>query len=97
MHDRFGAGQVVKIEPDRVVVLFGHAGYRVIDLKAAEGFLHPGGPKLILVKPLTYMNLSGGPVSALAQFYKVPPAQIIAVHDELDIPYGQLRMKIGGG
>ena len=43
----------------------------------------------MLAKPLTYMNLSGGPVTALAQFYKVPPEQIIAVHDELDLPYGQ--------
>ena len=46
---------------------------------------------------MTYMNLSGGPVAALSQFYKVPPEQIVAVHDELDIPYGQLRVKCGGG
>ena len=39
----------------------------------------------MLVKPLTYMNLSGGPVAALAQFYKVPAEQVIAVHDELDL------------
>lgn len=63
----------------------------------AEGRLGPGGPKLVLVKPLTYMNLSGGPVAALARFYKVPPAQVVAVHDELDIGYGQLRLKCGGG
>ncbi|WP_329104547.1 aminoacyl-tRNA hydrolase [Micromonospora sp. NBC_01699] len=63
----------------------------------AEGRLGFGGPKLVLAKPLTYMNLSGGPVAALAQFYKVPAAQVIAVHDELDIPYGQVRVKIGGG
>jgi PTH1 family peptidyl-tRNA hydrolase len=54
-------------------------------------------PQLVLVKPLTYMNLSGGPVTALSNFYKVPSAQIIAVHDELDIPYGQLRLKVSGG
>jgi len=65
--------------------------------EVAEGRLGLGGPKLVLVKPLTYMNLSGGPVVALAQFYKVPPGQIVAVHDELDIPYGQVRAKIGGG
>jgi PTH1 family peptidyl-tRNA hydrolase len=63
----------------------------------AEGRLGFQGPKLVLAKPLTYMNLSGGPVAALAQFYKVPPGQVIAVHDELDLPYGQLRMKCGGG
>ncbi len=54
-------------------------------------------PRLVLVKPMTYMNLSGGPVAALRQFYKVPLAQVVAVHDELDIPYGQLRLKLGGG
>jgi peptidyl-tRNA hydrolase, PTH1 family len=65
--------------------------------EVAEGRLGLGGPKLVLTKPLTYMNLSGGPVAALAQFYKVPPDRVIAVHDELDIPYGQLRVKCGGG
>jgi len=43
------------------------------------------------------MNESGGAVSTLAKFYKVPPERIIAVHDELDIPYGALRIKLGGG
>ncbi|MEU5785614.1 aminoacyl-tRNA hydrolase [Micromonospora lupini] len=65
--------------------------------EVAEGRLGFGGPKLVLVKPLTYMNLSGGPVAALSQFYKVPPAQVIAVHDELDIGFGQVRVKFGGG
>jgi len=54
-------------------------------------------PQLVLAKPLTYMNLSGGPVTALSTFYKVPADQIIAIHDELDIPYGQLRLKVSGG
>ncbi|MFI6822690.1 aminoacyl-tRNA hydrolase [Micromonospora sp. NPDC050187] len=65
--------------------------------EVAEGRLGFGGPRLVLAKPLTYMNLSGGPVTALAQFYKIPPAQVVAVHDELDIGYGQLRVKCGGG
>ena len=56
-----------------------------------------GGPRLVLVKPLTYMNLSGAPVVALSQFFKVPLANIIAVHDELDLPFGQVRAKLGGG
>ena len=43
------------------------------------------------------MNESGGPVSTLAKFYKVPVERIIAVHDELDIPFGALRVKLGGG
>jgi peptidyl-tRNA hydrolase, PTH1 family len=54
-------------------------------------------PALVLVKPMTYMNLSGGPVAALANFYKVPTEQIIAVYDELDLPFGTLRAKFGGG
>ena len=53
----------------------------------AEGRLGFGGPKLVLVKPLTYMNLSGGPVTQLAQFFKVPLENIVAVHDELDVPF----------
>ncbi|GLY26483.1 aminoacyl-tRNA hydrolase [Micromonospora sp. NBRC 101691] len=65
--------------------------------EVAEGRLGFGGPRLVLAKPLTYMNLSGGPVAALTQFYKIPPGQVVAVHDELDIGYGQLRVKCGGG
>ncbi|MGC9667978.1 aminoacyl-tRNA hydrolase [Planosporangium sp. 12N6] len=72
---------------------------RRVVAETAEGRLGVGvdAPRLVLVKPLTYMNLSGGPVAGLAQFYKVPVDRIVAVHDELDIPYGQLRLKIGGG
>ncbi|MEU7750998.1 aminoacyl-tRNA hydrolase [Micromonospora sp. NPDC049171] len=65
--------------------------------EVGEARLGFGGPKLVLAKPLTYMNLSGGPVAALAQFYKVPATQVIAVHDELDIGFGQVRVKFGGG
>ena len=52
---------------------------------------------LWLLKPDTYMNLSGKSVSALAQFYKIQPEEILVVHDELDIPCGQIRFKLGGG
>jgi PTH1 family peptidyl-tRNA hydrolase len=79
----------------RVGARFGRARKAVAEV--AEGRLTLGGPRLVLVKPLTYMNLSGGPVAALAQFYKIPVAQIVAVHDELDLPYGQVRAKVGGG
>ena len=65
--------------------------------EVAEGRLGFGGPKLILVKPLTFMNLSGAPVVALAQFFKVPVENVVAVHDELDVPFGQVRVKRGGG
>lgn len=73
------------------------ARHRRAVAEVAEGRLGFGGPKLILARPLTYMNLSGGPVAALTQFYKVPPGQVIAVHDELDIAYGLVRVKCGGG
>jgi len=73
------------------------AKHRRAVARVAEGRLGLGGPKLILAEPMTYMNLSGAPVASLSQFYKVPPEQIVAVHDELDIPYGQLRVKCGGG
>jgi len=63
----------------------------------AEGRLGFGGPKLILAKPLTYMNLSGGPVAQLAQFFKVPLENVVAVHDDLDLAFGEIRAKRGGG
>jgi peptidyl-tRNA hydrolase, PTH1 family len=61
----------------------------------AEGRL--AGIPVTLAKPRTYMNLSGGPVAALSAFYKVPAGQIVVVHDELDIPFGSVRLKLGGG
>lgn len=63
----------------------------------ATGRLSPGGPRVILAKPATYMNVSGRPTAALAQFYSVDPEAIVAVHDELDIPFDTLKLKIGGG
>ncbi|MGW0431549.1 aminoacyl-tRNA hydrolase [Micromonospora sp. NPDC003197] len=86
---------VAELLAGRIGAKFGR--HRRAVAEVAEGRLGLGGPKLVLVKPLTYMNLSGGPVAALAQFFKVPPTQVIAVHDELDIDYGQLRAKSGGG
>ncbi|MEV1329079.1 aminoacyl-tRNA hydrolase [Micromonospora costi] len=86
---------VVDLLAQRVGAKFGR--HRRAVAEVAEGRLGFGGPRLVLVKPLTYMNLSGGPVAALSQFYKVAPGQVVAVHDELDIGYGQLRVKCGGG
>ncbi|MBS43839.1 MAG: aminoacyl-tRNA hydrolase [Nocardioides sp.] len=65
-----------------------------------EGRLAPPGapaPRVVLAKPRSYMNELGGPVKALATFYKVPPARVVAIHDELDIAFGTLRVKLGGG
>ncbi|MDT0302272.1 aminoacyl-tRNA hydrolase [Streptomonospora wellingtoniae] len=55
------------------------------------------GVPAVLAKPRTYMNLSGGPVAALSRFYKVPPERVLVIHDELDVPFGALRLKRGGG
>lgn len=88
---------VVDLLAKRLGAKFGRHNRAMADVAEARLGLGGEAPKLILAKPLTYMNLSGGPVAALAQFYKIPPAQVIAVHDELDIPYGQLRLKLGGG
>ncbi|MEV0123440.1 aminoacyl-tRNA hydrolase [Streptomyces sp. NPDC050703] len=68
--------------------------------QVVEGRIGPPGPasrRVILVKPMSYMNVSGGPVTSLRDFYKVPTEHIVAVHDELDIDYGALRLKLGGG
>jgi peptidyl-tRNA hydrolase, PTH1 family len=55
------------------------------------------GPRAVLAKPGTYMNTSGGPVSGLAQYYDIPAERVVMVHDELDIPFGAVRLKRGGG
>jgi peptidyl-tRNA hydrolase, PTH1 family len=54
-------------------------------------------PRVVLAKPKSYMNSSGGPVASMRDFYKVAPEQLVVVHDELDLPYGALRLKRGGG
>lgn len=61
----------------------------------AEGSLD--GKKLVLLKSLGFMNLSGSPVAAVAKFFDVPTENLIVVHDELDIPFGDIRSKFSGG
>jgi peptidyl-tRNA hydrolase, PTH1 family len=61
----------------------------------AEGRL--AGQPVTLARPQSYMNLSGGPVAALAAFYKLPAQRVVVLHDELDIPFGAVRLKLGGG
>jgi peptidyl-tRNA hydrolase, PTH1 family len=55
------------------------------------------GVPVTLARPRSYMNLSGKPVAALTAFYKVPPDRLVVIHDELDIDFGTLRLKLGGG
>ena len=66
-------------------------------LQAESGRTTVDGRPLWLLKPLTFMNLSGRPVASLARFYKIAPQEILVAHDELDIPPGQLKLKHGGG
>ncbi|WP_119727270.1 aminoacyl-tRNA hydrolase [Thermomonospora amylolytica] len=88
-----------------------NAGFMVLDVLAAraggrfrshrsradvvEGRL--AGRRVVLAKPRSYMNESGGPVAGLRDFFKVPAERIVVVHDELDIPFGAVRLKRGGG
>ncbi|GAA2131069.1 aminoacyl-tRNA hydrolase [Streptomyces synnematoformans] len=85
-------------------LLAGRAGGRFKAHKSraqvVEARLGPPGPlsrRIVLAKPMSYMNLSGGQVSALAGFYKVALDRLVVVHDELDLDYGTLRLKLGGG
>lgn len=66
-------------------------------LKCLQADATLGGSKVILIKPTTFMNLSGEAVAAVQQFYRVYNQHTIVVHDELDIPFGEIRTKVGGG
>lgn len=61
----------------------------------AEG--HIGPFKTILAKPIAFMNLNGPPLVSLMMFYKIPPTHCIVFHDDLDLPLGKVRVKMGGG
>lgn len=88
-----------------------NAGFMVLDLLGervgARFTAHKGradvvegrlaGRRVVLAKPKCYMNESGGPVASLRDWFKVPADRILVVHDELDIPYAALRLKLGGG
>jgi PTH1 family peptidyl-tRNA hydrolase len=66
------------------------------DLKCMLTQTNMGDTRVILCKPQTFMNLSGEAVQAVAHFYKIDNSQIVVVHDELDINFGQIRMRVGG-
>ena len=55
------------------------------------------GLPAVLAEPRSYMNESGGPVASLRDYYKVAPERIVVVHDELDVPFGAVKLKLGGG
>lgn len=56
-----------------------------------------GGNRLVLAKPLSFMNVSGGPTVSVLRYFSLKPDSLIVVHDELDIPFGEIRIKVGGG
>jgi PTH1 family peptidyl-tRNA hydrolase len=87
-----------------------NVGFMVVDLLASgwvpasrrtsradvvEGRL--SGERVVLAKPCSFMNDSGGPVSSLLDYFSLPIERLVVVHDELDLPYGGLRLKLGGG
>lgn len=74
-----------------------HKSGRADVVEGRLGMPGADGPRIVLVRPRCYMNESGGPVKALATFYKVPVDRIVAIHDELDLGFGTLRVKLGGG
>ena len=93
--NRHNVGQMALAQlADRASVTFKN---HKANAAVAEGRSYAAGPKLVLAKPNTYMNTSGGPVAALLRFYKIDPAHLIVLHDELDIPFDSLRLKVGGG
>ena len=78
----------------------GFRAHKAARAEVVEGRLGtPGtpGPRVVLGRARGYMNESGGAVKALAGFYKVPPERVIVIHDELDIPFDTMRVKLGGG
>jgi PTH1 family peptidyl-tRNA hydrolase len=93
--NRHNVGQMVlDILADRISASFkSHKA----NASVAEGRIGFGGPKVILAKPGTYMNNSGGPVANLMKFYDVDVQHVIVVHDELDIDAGTVRVKQSGG
>lgn len=93
---RHNVGQMVLDEiARRIGATF--ARHARANARTAEGRIMPGAPKLILAKPNTYMNQSGGPIAQLRGYYDLPPERIIVIHDELDIPFDTLKLKQGGG
>ena len=98
--NRHNVGQMVIAELARrgsATFTSHRARARVADVRL--GVLPGGvpGPQVLLAEPLTYMNLSGGPVAGLAHYLDVPAERIIVVHDEIDLPFASVRLKVGGG
>ncbi|WP_417216928.1 aminoacyl-tRNA hydrolase [Arthrobacter sp.] len=94
-HNRHNVGQMVLDELAQRVG--GSFKSHKANAQILEARLGIGGPRLVLAKPMTYMNVSGGPVAGLARFFDVDPLHIVAIHDEIDIPFNTIKLKLGGG
>ena len=87
--------RVVEELADRMGAAFrNHKSGRAV---VVEGRTAPGGPRVVLAELRSYMNESGGPVKALLAFYRLTPDRLVVVHDELDLPFDTMRVKLGGG
>ena len=73
------------------------ANLRSHKARASSAEVRIDAQRAIIAKPLTFMNESGGPVAGLLSFYKVPVENLVVIHDDLDIPFEQVRLKLGGG
>ena len=73
------------------------SGALVATIRVNDAAAPDGKREVVLVKPQSYMNTSGGPISKLCAAYKVKPEELLVIHDELDIPAGDVRVKVGGG
>lgn len=73
------------------------ANLRSHKARAASAEVRIDAQRAIIAKPLTFMNESGGPVAGLLSFYKVAVENLVVIHDDLDIPFADVRLKLGGG
>ncbi|MBZ8176242.1 aminoacyl-tRNA hydrolase [Corynebacterium sp. 3HC-13] len=71
--------------------------HRRTNTETADFFLSPGGPKAIIARTRTAMNLSGTPVAGLVDFFKIPLNHLVIIHDELELPFGDIKIRLGGG
>ncbi|WP_293820788.1 aminoacyl-tRNA hydrolase [uncultured Corynebacterium sp.] len=69
--------------------------HKKTNTEVAEGMV--GGRKIICAKPRSFMNLSGGPIKALSQYFHLSPTDIIVIHDELELDFGTIKLRQGGG
>jgi PTH1 family peptidyl-tRNA hydrolase len=96
---RHNVGQLVVAELARRsgATLAAHKAHARVGTIRLAGVAGAPGPGVVIGVPLSYMNLSGGPVAALAKYYSVDPREVIVVHDDIDLPLGTVKMKRGGG